>query len=76
VRCAADPGSASAAREETPWAPSRFTSRYPIASSRTWTGEYYNCTLLRVRDSGRHFAAAEEPEAIITDIRDTFRPLR
>jgi len=38
--------------------------------------EYYNRTLLRVRDSGGHFAAAEEPEAIVEDIRDTFRPLR
>ena len=41
-----------------------------------WTADYYNRTLFRVRESGGHFAAAEEPEAIVEDIRETFRPLR
>ena len=36
----------------------------------------YNLHHLAEHSSGGHFAAAEEPAAIITDIRDTFRSLR
>lgn len=55
---------------------SLFDYDLPPGGAADWTAEYYNRTLLRVRDSGGHFAAAEEPEAIVQDIRDTFRPLR
>jgi hypothetical protein len=41
-----------------------------------WTASFFNRVLLRVHSSGGHFAAAEEPEVIVKDIRDTFRPLR
>jgi pimeloyl-ACP methyl ester carboxylesterase len=37
---------------------------------------YYNLTFERHRYSGGHFAPAEEPAALVEDIRDTFRPLR
>jgi len=38
--------------------------------------EYYNLLFVKDRPSGGHFAPAEEPEAIVADIRETFRPLR
>jgi hypothetical protein len=38
--------------------------------------DFFNVKQLREHASGGHFAAAEEPEAIVTDIRDLFRPLR
>lgn len=36
----------------------------------------YNAHFVKAHESGGHFAAAEEPEAVIDDIRATFRPLR
>ncbi|ARS28356.1 epoxide hydrolase family protein [Sphingomonas sp. KC8] len=36
----------------------------------------YNLQFLRERSSGGHFAAAEEPAALVEDIRATFRGLR
>lgn len=36
----------------------------------------YNLQLSREHRHGGHFAPAEAPEAVISDIRDTFRPLR
>jgi len=36
----------------------------------------YDVRLLREYDRGGHFAAAERPDVIVTDIRDTFRGLR
>jgi Epoxide hydrolase N terminus len=38
--------------------------------------ERFNVTLRREHARGGHFAAAEQPETVITDLRDTFRPLR
>ena len=37
---------------------------------------WFNATYLNVHDKGGHFAAYENPEAVIIDIRATFRPLR
>lgn len=36
----------------------------------------YNLKQLRIHDKGGHFAAAEQPQTIIRDLRDAFRPLR
>lgn len=36
----------------------------------------YNAHYVKAHESGGHFAAAEEPEAVIEDIRATFRPLK
>ena len=36
----------------------------------------YNLTQFRVHERGGHFAAAEEPETIVTDLRDGFREQR
>mgnify|MGYP001822748708 FL=1 len=41
-----------------------------------WTEGYYNRRLLRVHPSGGHFAPAEEPEALVDDLRTMFRPDR
>jgi pimeloyl-ACP methyl ester carboxylesterase len=41
-----------------------------------WVRDVYNVHLLRVHESGGHFSAMEVPHVIVTDIRDTFRPLR
>ena len=41
-----------------------------------WSEQYYNRTLFKVHDSGGHFAAKEEPAAVVEDIRETFRSLR
>jgi len=41
-----------------------------------WTADYYNQTFFRVHPEGGHFAAAEEPEAIVGDLREMFRSAR
>ena len=41
-----------------------------------WTASYYKRTFFKVHDAGGHFAAKEEPRAVVEDIRETFRPLR
>ena len=41
-----------------------------------WTKDYYNRVYFQRHSSGGHFAAAEEPEAVVRDIRNTFRDLR
>ena len=42
---------------------------------RRWAQRYYNLKQMRHHASGGHFAAWEEPRAIITDARDFFRTL-
>ena len=41
-----------------------------------WTESYYNRVFLRVHEKGGHFAPAEEPAILVTDIRDMFRTYR
>ncbi|MCH2170117.1 epoxide hydrolase [Myxococcota bacterium] len=41
-----------------------------------WAQDYFDLRLMNVRESGGHFAAYEEPEAVVADIRETFRGLR
>ena len=53
-----------------------FEHDMPPGGSMDWSADYYQRVLLRVRDSGGHFAAAEEPEAIVNDIRESFRAQR
>jgi hypothetical protein len=51
--------------------------RYDMAPAPAdWTKAYFNEQFLRVRESGGHFAAYEEPKAVVEDIRDLFRPMR
>lgn len=50
--------------------PAEFAS-----APRRWVQRYYNLKQKRHHTSGGHYGAWEEPEAIITDIRDFFRTL-
>lgn len=43
---------------------------------RRWAENHYNVTRWTVMDGGGHFAALEEPSALVEDIRAAFRPLR
>jgi len=45
-------------------------------ASPDWTKEYFNRVYFKQRTTGGHFASAEEPAAIVEDIRATFRFLR
>jgi hypothetical protein len=38
--------------------------------------QYPDIRLWREHDAGGHFAAIEQPQRLITDIREFFRPLR
>jgi pimeloyl-ACP methyl ester carboxylesterase len=44
-----------------------------VTAPRRWAQRYYNLKQLRYHTSGGHFAAWEEPEAIVTGLRDYFR---
>lgn len=39
----------------------------------SWSETYYNRVQFRVHEKGGHFAPAEEPAVLVTDIRDMFR---
>ncbi|MFL6710267.1 MAG: epoxide hydrolase family protein [Massilia sp.] len=69
-----------------PWTPAHSRSpvvEAPVAVSvfpeeicngpRRWAQRYYNLRQWRYHPSGGHFAAWEEPQAIIGDLRDFFR---
>lgn len=43
---------------------------------RRWAERYYNLKRWTIMPSGGHFAAMEEPERLIADLRAFFRPLR
>jgi pimeloyl-ACP methyl ester carboxylesterase len=45
------------------------------SAPRRWLERYYNLKQLRHHPSGGHYAAWEEPEAIVSDLRDFFRRL-
>jgi hypothetical protein len=45
------------------------------SAPRRWAQRYYNVKQRRHHASGGHFGAWEEPQAIMTDVRDFFRAL-
>ncbi len=47
-----------------------------MPGSGDWASAYYDQRLRKVRDDGGHFGPAENPAAIIEDLRELFRPLR
>ena len=47
-----------------------------VLPARRWAERYSNLKRWTVYRSGGHFAAMEEPELLIADVRDFFRPLR
>jgi pimeloyl-ACP methyl ester carboxylesterase len=46
-----------------------------VTAPRRWAQRYYNLKQMRHHASGGHFAAWEEPQAIVGDVRDFFRML-
>jgi microsomal epoxide hydrolase len=47
-----------------------------VKPPRPWAEKVFNITRWSVMNSGGHFAAMEEPEALAREIREFFRPLR
>ncbi|MGD9765004.1 MAG: epoxide hydrolase family protein [Candidatus Binatia bacterium] len=47
-----------------------------VRPPRSWVAHHYNLQRWSVFDKGGHFAAMEEPRALIDDVRAFFRPLR
>jgi hypothetical protein len=45
------------------------------SAPRRWAERYYNLHQKRQHPTGGHFGAWEEPQAIVTDVRDFFRAL-
>ncbi len=43
---------------------------------RAWAEGYYNLKRWTVMKAGGHFAPMEEPDALIADIRESFRDAR
>jgi pimeloyl-ACP methyl ester carboxylesterase len=43
---------------------------------KSWCESYYNLKRYRHFDKGGHFAPMEQPEIIINELREFFRPLR
>jgi len=41
-----------------------------------WSEKYFNRVFFRVHEDGGHFAPAEVPDTVVTDIRDMFRQFR
>jgi pimeloyl-ACP methyl ester carboxylesterase len=49
----------------------------PIRSSRRWAERFFkNIVHWNEMPRGGHFAAFEQPEAFVTEVRNSFRPLR
>ncbi|MCF2532345.1 epoxide hydrolase family protein [Yinghuangia soli] len=71
---AAGPG--AAARVEVPTGHAHFPGEQLGTPSRRWAERLYNVAHWTEMPSGGHFAAMEEPELLVEDIRAFFRPLR
>jgi pimeloyl-ACP methyl ester carboxylesterase len=66
------PAAGSRSRPRSP--PSRPTS--PRPPPKEWIERAYDLRRHTVMPKGGHFAALEEPQLLVEDIRDFFRPLR
>src|SRR5262249_43056397 len=53
-----------------------FTRDLPPNASTDWIADYYNLQCLTKVDRGGHFAAAEQPEVLVDELRAFCRPLR
>jgi pimeloyl-ACP methyl ester carboxylesterase len=61
---------------EAPTAVSVFLPDAPEPDVPGWWSRYFNLTYVNTHPAGGHFAPAEEPDAVIEDLRAAFRPLR
>ena len=68
-------GFASGERVEVPTGVAAFP-REIVSTPRTWVEAYYNIVHWSEMPRGGHFAAMEEGELLVGDIRECFRPLR
>lgn len=64
------------ARVETPTAFAAFPADIAPAPPKEWIERAFNLRRHTIMPSGGHFAALEEPELLVEDIRAFFRPLR
>ncbi len=64
------------AKVETPTGFAAFPADIAPAPPREWIERAFNLRRHTVMPSGGHFAALEEPELLVEDIRAFFRPLR
>lgn len=74
-RAADDGGPATPFRVEVPTGAAMFPAEV-YSPPRAWAERIYNITQWTEMPSGGHFAAMEEPEALVRDVRAFFRPLR
>lgn len=63
-------------RVETPTAFAAFPADLAPSPPREWIERAYNLRRHTIMPSGGHFAALEEPQLLVEDIRAFFRPLR
>jgi pimeloyl-ACP methyl ester carboxylesterase len=61
---------------EAPTAVSVFLGDLSLPQDRDWYDTYYNLHYVNEWSTGGHFAAAEEPDAVVHDLREAFRSLR
>ena len=66
----------SGGKIEVPTAFAAFPADLPPAPPTEWLERYYHLQRHTIMRNGGHFAALEEPDPLIEDIRAFFRPLR
>jgi L-ascorbate metabolism protein UlaG (beta-lactamase superfamily)/pimeloyl-ACP methyl ester carboxylesterase len=71
----ASPAPAAAARVEAPTACADFPKE-PIWAPRAWFAPRYNITRWTTMPRGGHFAALEQPELLVADVRAFFRDVQ
>ena len=64
------------AKVETPTAFAAFPADIAPAPPKEWIERAFNLRQHTVMPRGGHFAALEEPELLVADVRAFFRPLR
>lgn len=63
-------------RVDVPVGVARFPKENPITGPREWAEAAYNIVRWTELPRGGHFPAWEEPELLVTELREFFRPLR
>src|SRR5207253_11027616 len=53
-----------------------FVPDLPPGAPTDWLADYFDLRFLKRSEVGGHFAAAEQPQRIVEDVREFFRPLR
>jgi pimeloyl-ACP methyl ester carboxylesterase len=72
----ASTGPALGERVDVPGGVAMFPGEKDMVYPREWADRCYNVTHWTDMPRGGHFAAMEEPELLVADIREFFRPLR